>query len=146
MKFLTSKYTGGRSVVIIQHLGELFRGEARVHPDDKEKASEYAGCGYAEIRATIKALKYERKLAKDEAEICRKFIKSCECYKNWDPESPTARAAYRQLNRRIKKVNQLTDKINSAMQGLEKSIWSRDVTLKAIDRRKEQRKSKGVNS
>jgi hypothetical protein len=145
MRFIKSEYDNGHSLVIMEHLHGLFEGFARLHPDDANHASEYAGCAYAETRATIKALKYEHMLAKKDAETCRKFIKSCECYKNWDPESSTAKAAYRQLNRRIRKVNKLADEINNLMKGLEKSIWSRDITLKAIER-KQTNQSKEVNS
>jgi len=141
MKFISSLYDGakGFSSVVMEHLGVNFIGTARLHPDDAHKASEYAGCAYAETRATIAALKYERNKLKEEAEMCRKFIKACECYKGWDPESPSARAAYRQLNRRIKKVNDITDEINDRTFNLERHIWKRDITLKALDRNKQNR-------
>ena len=141
MKFIESVFDvrTGISAVSLQHLGKKFVGWAKVHPDDKEIASEFAGCGYAEARARIKAMKYERNKAKEEAEICRKFIKACSCYKNWDPESPTAKAAYRQLNRRIKKVNDLTEIINDEMFILSSKIWKRDITIKALERNKQKR-------
>lgn len=141
MKFISSLYDGakGFSSVVMEHLGKNFIGSAHLHPDDASRASEYAGCAYAETRATIDALKYERKLLKEDAEACRKFIKACECYKGWDPESPTARAAYRQLNRRIKKVNDITEEINDLMFNLERHIWKRDITINALDKNKQNR-------
>ena len=129
----------GISIVTLKHLGEKFTGFSKVHPDDKDRASQFAGCTYAESRAYIKAMKYERRKAKEEAEICRKFIKACSCYKNWDPESSTAKAAYRQLNRRIKKVNDLTEIINDEMFRLSQTIWRRDITLKAFEKNKQNR-------
>ena len=147
MKFLTSVYDkeSGLSVVDIKHMGRLFTGIAKLNSEDKETASEYAGCSYAEGRARIKALKYERKKLKEDAESCRKFIKACECYKNWDPSSPTARAAYRQLNRKIKKVNEITDIINQEMFELDRLIWRRGITLKAIERNKQKRLNDNSN-
>ncbi len=141
MKFVDSYYDKGSriSIVGMLHKGHIFKCHAYIHPDDVDKASEFAGCSYAETRAYIKALKYERKLLKDEAETCRKFIKSCECYKNWDKESPTAKAAYRQLNRRIKRVNDITDKINDAMKELSQAIWQRDITAEAFEKNKQKR-------
>ena len=141
MKFIDNFYDKevGTSVVIMEHRKKRFVGEAFLNPEDKEKASEYVGCAYAETRAVIKVLKHERKILKEDAEACRKFIKACECYKGWDPESPTARAAYRQLNRRIKAVNDITDEINDRMFNLERHIWKRDVTLKAFDRNKQNK-------
>lgn len=141
MKFINSIFDKekGTSEVTMEHLGQYFVGKARLHPDDKDKISEYAGCSYAEARATIAALKYERKLAKEKSENIRKFIKACECCKAWDSESPVAKVAYRQLNKYIQKVNHLTETINDMMFALEKSIWKRDVTIKAM--RKASQKS-----
>ena len=141
MKFLNGSFyrVSGFSIVTLQHLGEKFTGFAKVHPDDENTATEFTGCTYAESRAYIKAIKYERNKAKEEAEICRKFIKACEGYKNWDPESPSARAAYRQLNRRIKKVNELTDIITDEMFMLKHKIKQRDAVLKALERNKQNR-------
>lgn len=140
MKFISSLYDSltGFSSVVIEHMGVNFIGTARLHPDDAANASEIAGCSYAESRACIEALKYERSLAKKDAETCRNYIKACECYKKWNSESPTAKAAYRQLNRKIKKVNDLTDEINDMMFSLDEAIWKRGVTVKAFNRRNKQ--------
>ena len=139
MKFIDSYILNdGTSVVVIEHKGELFTGNAKLHPEDKDKMSEFTGCRYAEIRATIKALKHERNVLKAEAEDCRKMIKACSQDKRWDPKSPTAKVAYRQLNIRIKKVNKLTEEINQLMFGLEKSIWSDGVISNALHNRKQK--------
>lgn len=146
MKFLSADYADAGyktiSSVKVKHLGEVFTGLAFCHPDDIDKASEFAGCAYAEARAQIKALKYERKIMLQDAESCRKFIKACECYKNWDKESATAKAAYRQLNRKIKKVNDITDEINTRMKELSQAIWQRDITVKAFEKNKQKRLNK----
>ena len=139
MKFINSHYEDGHSFVTVKHLKKMFFGEAKVHPDDINKASEFAGCSYAEDRATIKALKYERKIAKDEAEICKKFIKACESTKTWDKNSATAKVAYHQLNCKIKKVNQLTEKINQLLLKINKSILERDITLNAFEKNKQKK-------
>ena len=97
--------------VTMQHLGVKFIDMARCHPDDMENYSEYAGGELAELRATVKALKYERKIAKKKSDEALDFVKSCEGYAKFDPESNTAKVMYRQLNRRIKRVNDLTDEI-----------------------------------
>jgi hypothetical protein len=129
----------GYSRVIIEHMGKQFSGIASLHPDDKDKASKYAGCSYAETRAEIKALKYERKIAKEKAEEFRKIVKACEQYKNWDKNSPSAKIIYRQLNLKIRKVNELTDIINQKMKNLEKAIWKRDITIKAFERNRSKK-------
>lgn len=138
MKFISSAYdpSSGVSKVTMQHLGVKFDGWARVHPQESEKASEYAGCYYAELRATIKALKYERQLAKNKADQALDFVKSCECYAKFNKDSATSKAMYRQLNQRIKRVNDLADKINNLYHELDNGIRSRDVVIKAIESRK----------
>jgi hypothetical protein len=68
-------------------------------------------------------------------------VKACEQYKNWDKNSPSAKIIYRQLNLKIRKVNELTDIINQKMKNLEKAIWKRDITIKAFERNR----SKKVN-
>lgn len=142
MKFIKSGFDNqtNRSWVIMQHMGRAFEGEARLHPDDIDKKSEIVGGRYAETRATIAALKYEHKLAKQSCEECRKFVRACEQYKNFDKESPTAKAMYRQLNRRIKKVNKIASEINFLYMAMGKDIWKRDIILKSLEQ-----KSKEVN-
>lgn len=138
MKFISSTYDPetGTSTVVMQHLGEKFKGEAKIHPEEVDKKSEFAGCSYAETRATIKGLKYERKLAKEKADEAIDFVKSCEGYANFDKEDPSAKVMYRQLNQRIKRVNDLADEINDLYKTLEISIRRRDLILKAIDTKK----------
>lgn len=137
MKFISSSYDPetGISKVVMQHLGIKFTGTARLHPED-ERGSSFAGCEYAEIRAIIKALKYERKLAKQKADMAIDFVKSCECYKKFTKESPSAKAVYRQLNQRIKKVNDITDEINHYLLLLDKNIHSRQIVLNALEKKK----------
>ncbi len=130
MKFLDSTYSFyGTTVVWLDHLKHKFKGIARLHPEDADRASELVGGRIAETRATIAALKYERKLSKEESEIIRKFVKKCEEYKNFDKTSPTAKAMYKQLGLKIKKVNQLADIINDLMIHLQREIVRRDVLL-----------------
>lgn len=138
MKFIKSSYDPdtGFSYVIMQHLGKKFVGEARLHPDDKENASQYAGCEYAEIRATIKALKYERNLAKIKTDEALDFVKACENYAHFDKDSESAKLMYRQLNKRIKKVNDLTDQINELLKELDTKIHRRVIVTNALKRKK----------
>lgn len=142
MKFIKSSYDPdtGHSYVIMQHLGKKFVGEARLHPDDKENASSYAGCEYAEIRATIKALKYERTILKNKADQALDFIKSCKGYANYDNDSETAKVINRQAYQRVKRVNEITDQINSLMNELDKKIHRRTIVTGAIQRKKDMTK------
>lgn len=142
MKFISSSYSPktGKSEVVMQHLGVKFKGTAQLHPDDQEHASNFAGCYLAELRAKILALKYERYLAKKKSDDAIDFMKSCENYAAFDPESPTAKAMFRQINRRIKKVNDLTDEINELLKELDMTQRRRQIVLNAIKRNKKMSK------
>ncbi len=144
MKFIKSIYDPdtGISNVIMQHLGKKFVGKAVAHPDDKENASEFAGCEYAEIRAKIMALKHERKIAKNKSDEALDFVKACECYANFDKDSATAKVMYRQLNQRIKRVNDITDEINELLMTLDRKIHQRTIVTGAIKRKKMSKEDK----
>ena len=129
----------GISQAEVEHLGKHFFAIAKCHPDDMPEVSKFAGCGYAETRAIIKALKWERKKKMQECEVIRKFVKAVGQYKNFNSEDPSAKAMYRQLNRRIKEVDAITDEINKEMQNLQTAIAQRDVVKRAIKRRRGQR-------
>lgn len=117
MKLIDAYYSEGfkKSYATVEHsingIKRRFEGMAKVHPEE-EHGSKFTGCRYAEIRAQIKALKAERQSLIWKCEECRKFVKACSQYKNWDKESPVAKVVYKQLKARIKEVNKLTDKIN----------------------------------
>ena len=137
-KFLDSEYDEiqGLSSVVIKMNGELFEGKARLHPDDKEKASAYAGCRFAEKRAYIKGLKSLLKEEREKCDLYRNFVKSCENYKNWDRESPIAKDVYKQLNIRIKEVNKIVDKINLEIDALDREIRRQEIITNAIQTKK----------
>jgi len=136
MKFLSSYYNeeSGTSIVQMEHLDKEFLGMAQCHPEE-EYPSKYAGCQYAEIRATIKALKYERKLLKEKVDFLKQFVRRCEDRKDFCEDEYTPRAVYKELNYQIDRVNELTDKINELLDDLDKLPKRRDIVNKAMDRR-----------
>lgn len=139
MKFKSSWFNGKTTTVEVTHRGKTYTGVARVHPDDEEHVSEYTGGFIAETRAMIAALKEERKALKEECEACRKFVRACSSYKNFNKESPTAKAVFRQLNRKIKRVNELTDEINGLYKSIDKGLWTRNLILNSIEAKKDKK-------
>lgn len=111
MYFIDSKTfpKEGTSYAFIRHDKRIYEGKARLHPDDT--FSEFTGCRYAETRAKIKALRAEYRKKKASCEECRKFVKAVTQYSHFDAKDPSAKAMFRQLNRRIKEVNELADEI-----------------------------------
>lgn len=138
MKFISSNFwkDTGESRVIMQHLGKKFFGFAHLHPED-DKPSEYTGCSLAEKRATIKALKYEHKIAKEEAEAARLFVRNCESYAKFNKDDDSAKCMYRQLNKKIKRVNDLADDINDLYDSIYREIHMRERILKKLNESKE---------
>lgn len=130
----------GKSTSVIKYKKKKYYGYAWLHPEDTDKASKYTGCRYAEMRAEIRALRMEYKQEKKACEECRNFVKACSQYKNFDKESLTAKAVYRQLNRRIKRVNDLADKINQKIEELNIAIRQQDIVSKALERKIKQKK------
>ena len=126
MRFLDSgtvKETG-YSTVIIKHKGNEYVGQAKCHPDDT--FSEFTGCRYAQERAEINALKDEWKQKKHDCDECRKYLIAVSQYAGFDKESSTAKAMFRQLNRRIKEVNKLAENISQKQFNLQVAIRQQD--------------------
>lgn len=134
-KFLDSitDKRAGTSTVFIEYKNHSFRGKAKLHPEDDW--SEFIGCSYAEIRAQIEALKWELKQKKAACDECRKFVKAVSQYKIFNKEDGSAKAMYRQLNRRIKEVNKIVDKINSLELSLRLRKRSQDILTKRKDKK-----------
>ena len=126
MRFLDSgtvKETG-YSTVVIEHKGNKYVGQAKCHPDDT--FSEFTGCRYAQERAEINALKDEWKQKKHDCDECRKYLIAVSQYAGFDKESSTAKAMFRQLNRRIKEVNKLAEIISQRQFNLQVAIKQQD--------------------
>lgn len=126
----------GTSSCTVLHEGKMYTGFAKLHPDDADKVSRFAGCEIAETRAEIKALKAELKKEREKCEEVRKFVIACSQYTKWNKDDSSAKAVYRQLNRRIKRVNKLVDMINEKELKIMRLIGQRDAVIKAINRHK----------
>ena len=126
MRFLDSSTVEeiGYSTVIIKHKGNEYVGQAKCHPDDT--FSEFTGCRYAQERAEINALKDEWKQKKHDCDECRKYLIAVSQYAGFDKESSTAKAMFRQLNRRIKEVNKLAEIISQKQFNLQIAIRQQD--------------------
>lgn len=125
----------GKSYATVEHtiggVKRRFEGMAKIHPEE-DHSSKFTGCRYAEMRAQIKALKAERQYLIGKCEECRKFVKTCSQYKGWDKTSSTAKAVYRQLNKRIKQINTLTDRITQLQWDLNIAIRQQESVTKKI--------------
>ena len=87
----------------------------------------------------IKAYKYERKIAKIKSDEAIDFVKSCLCYKDFNKDDPSAIVVKRQLQKRIDRVNKITNKINILINILDEKIKQRSEYHKKIKKIKEQK-------
>lgn len=131
MKLLYSYFlpeTGESFVALINKDG-VYTGTAKLHPDDKQFASQYAGCHLAEYRAWIQYMKKERRKKKLQLDTIKKLnndIKlNCE---NINPK------LQKRINLKIRdyynKIQELNNNINQLETKIKKDIEMRDVILK----------------
>lgn len=135
MKFISSSYDekSGISTVTMQHFGRKFIGTAKFCSDDPNPSSEFVGCRFAEFKATIAALKYEREIAKIKAKEASDFVKSCSCYKEFDSENPVAKLMERQLKKRQQRVEDITKEIEMFYKSIEETKKRRTEFYKKIN-------------
>ena len=139
MKIVYSEYdrNTGMSCVVIDYKGRYkLQGSARLHPDDYDNASEIIGCQYAEARAIANTLMIKLRNLKAKYKDFQEFVQSCEQYKNFDPESPTAKVMYRQLNRRRIEIEKLEKDIEFYKTMPERSEKKREMFRKRVEERK----------
>ena len=123
----------GLSKVYIKHKGRVFKGFAKCNPNDTW--SEFTGCQFAELRATLKALKAEYREEKFKVEAIRNFVTATTQYKKFDKDSDTAKAMYRQYNRRVKNLERIAEDI----QTVKEIIAARMKALNNISNKKEDK-------
>lgn len=146
MRFITSDFNKetGVSVVAIEHMGRTFYGIAQLHPEDKAFASTYTGCNYAEMRATIRALQWEKFLLIRQTKEWKNFLNACMSCKNFNKYSKSSKVMFRQYNRKVKRINDLKEEIADIKQELHELIQERN---KYIEKKKAEalEKAKEVN-
>lgn len=129
----------GVSKCTILHNGVKYYGEARLHPDDKDNWSSFLGCRIAEARATLKALKAEKKEKQQELHYYENLVKTLLNYKNIDTESREYRIIRNivwRKNRELQSLNALIDYYQGEIKTLP---IKRDIVIRAIARRNEQK-------
>lgn len=96
IKLLNSNYdekTGISNVTILTDYGN-FSGTSKLHEEDREISSSFAGCQYAEMKAIIKYMKYRIKLINERIESlenCKKVLTNKKDYNHNSSENRTIR-------------------------------------------------------
>ena len=106
-----------------------FEGYAQLHDEDKEIASRYAGCQYAEIRAVLKYMKHRIKILAYQIKALINCQKQIEGRAAYNPQSVEGRALRKQIyilqaERKDwqSKYNSLHEKLYFAMDNRQKIV------------------------
>lgn len=131
MKLLYSYFypQTGESVSVLSNKNGTYTGSAKLHPDDQNVASQYAGCRLAEYRAWIKYLKSERRNNKIKLNTIKQLNKEINLY------CPNInQKIQRRINLKIRDYYNNIQEINNEIQQLQtkikKDIETRDLILK----------------
>ena len=81
-----NKETGESVVTIATDIGE-FTDYAYLHPDDKDIESNYAGCRYAEMRASIQYMKQKARIAGYKLQELNKIHRDLSQRKNYNKDN-----------------------------------------------------------
>lgn len=140
IKTIASDYnenTGLSSVTISTDLGE-FTGYSKLHPEDIEIASKYAGCRYAEMRAGIKYMKAKARIAKYKLEPLKRI------YNNLNQMNSFNNNNNKGIKMLEKEIYLLEDEIETFIMNtktlqerLDKAINSRPDIIKDIKKRRQ---------
>ena len=132
MKTIASEYnkeTGISKVIVATDLGNI-TGYASLHPDDKDIASSFAGCRYAEMRAGIKYMKKKIQISKYQLKplkrIYDELIRNKRCNKN----SKGIKLLEKEIYILEDDIKSYETNIKTLTERLQKAINSRDDIIK----------------
>lgn len=124
----------GISDAVIRNKNGTFMGIATCHPEE-EAVSDYAGCRYAEIRANIKAVQYEKRMVNAAIKELEDFEKILKSLKDYNPNSVEARRLRRRIHEKKEERIFLQTAIIAMKNTLKKAMCERDAL---IEKRKKQ--------
>lgn len=139
MKTIASEYselTGVSKITLWTDLG-CFEGVAKLHPDDKEVASHFAGCRYAEMRAMIKYAKAKIKVIDNQVSLLKNIANELKNKKLYKANSTGIKLLEKNIYLLEDDKEIFKDRIRSLTEKIQHDIKQRDELLKA---RKEQSK------
>lgn len=119
----------GISTVIIKNKYGKFKGWSRLHIEDEQYASNYAGCRFAEFKAEIKCLKKQRADLKLRLKELNYFKKMLEDTNGYNVDSIEARKLRKRIHIVSKEIHTFDEKIESATNALQQEIKARDKAL-----------------
>ena len=129
--------TGISEVTIATDIGE-FSGTSKLHDEDRNISSSFAGCQYAEMKAIIKYMKYKVKIINERIKGLDNCRKTLENKKNYNHNSDENRTIRKQIYILNKQKQELKNKIFSLHDRMMKNMEQREKIINKI-------KNKGDN-
>lgn len=141
IKTIMSDYnqdTGLSKVTIATDLGQ-FTGYAKLHPEDKEIASNYAGCRYAEMRATVKYMKVKRRIAEYKLEPLNRIYNDLKSSKNFNENNKGVKMLQKQIYLLEDEKESFKNNVRSLESALSLAIEERPKIIEQMKKRKESK-------
>ena len=129
--------TGISEVTIATDIGE-FSGTSKLHDEDRNISSSFAGCQYAEMKAIIKYMKYKVKIINERIKGLDNCRKTLENKKNYNHNSDENRTIRKQIYILNKQKQELKNKIFSLHDRMMRNMEQREKIINKI-------KNKGDN-
>lgn len=129
--------TGISEVTIATDIGE-FSGTSKLHDEDRNISSSFAGCQYAEMKAIIKYMKYRVKIINERIKGLDNCRKTLENKKNYNHNSDENRTIRKQIYILNKQKQELKNKIFSLHDRMMRNMEQREKIINKI-------KNKGDN-
>lgn len=108
-------------VTITTELG-VFSGVARLHEEDRDIASKFQGCRYAEMRAVKKYLKLKLKLLENKIEGLTNYYNNIKQMRCFNENEKQTKFLTREIQKYMKQYVELEDIINNLTNGLSKEM------------------------
>ena len=140
MKYIDTIQNGNTTEVIYAHKGKVYTGVSQCHPDDKMFL--IFGGTLAEQRAVQERYKDQLKQFKEDYKAVERFIKSCNCCKNFDDTTKEGKVIYHQLNVLKKNIKNLEDQIKYFNELINTEIKERDKYLTKLEKLRKEKEEK----
>lgn len=133
-----NKETGISKVTINTPLGE-FTGIAKLHEEDKNIMSEFAGCQYAEMRAILKYIKKKIQILNWKIESLENYQKVWKSKATYEHQNDASRTLRKQIYLLKQDRYNWQQKYSSLSEKLQQSIIHRETIINKIKERKESK-------
>lgn len=141
LKTIASSYnpeTGISTATVSTEIG-IFNGLARLHPDDKEIASKFAGCEYAEMRAILKYAKEKIKIINYQLEPLEKIYNDLKNRKYFKERNTGVRLLQNEIKELKDTRTIIQIQAKNLADTLQKNINTRPDIIKSIQEKKNKK-------